>query len=186
MKKQSVHCLVLSSLLAATSVVLTQFLSFYIPFLGNNSARVGFGHVPLLLAGLLLGPFWGAATGAVADLVGAILFPFGGSYFPGFTVTAMLTGLLPALLRTPLLGNTPSSGAAPKRYAWFRLLLIVLITELVASIFLNTFWLSLMYGMDYRATLVMRLPVTLCMCVVYSVLTYPLYRRLSKEIGRYF
>lgn len=180
MKKQSVYALVLSSLLAAVSVVLTQFLSFYVPFLGNNSVRIGLGHVPLLLAGLLLGPFWGAATGAVADIVGATLFPFGGSYFPGFTVTAMLTGLLPALLKKPLLPDSKQL-----RFVWLRLLLVVLITETLASILVNTFWLSFMYGMDYVATLLMRLPVTLCMCAVYSAVIYPLYSRISREITRF-
>ncbi|WP_130861017.1 folate family ECF transporter S component [Bacilliculturomica massiliensis] len=176
MKKQTLSSLVLASLFATLSIVLTQFLSFYIPFLGNNSVRIGFGHVPLLLAGLLLGPFWGAATGAVADFVGAVVFPFGGAYFPGFTVTAMLTGLIPALLKRSL---------GWQRLGWLQILLITLVTETVASIFVNTLWLSLMYGMNYWATLMMRLPVTLCMCVVYSAVNYPLYSRASKELNRF-
>lgn len=167
--------LVISSLFATISIVLTQFLSFYLPFLGNNSVRVGFGHIPLLLAGLLLGPLWGAATGAVADFVGAIVFPFGGAYFPGFTITAMLTGLLPGLLK---------KAAGNRRLSWPQLLLIMLVTEVISSIFINTLWLSMMYGMDYIATLMVRLPVTLCMCLVYTIIIWPLYIRSYRELER--
>lgn len=175
MKNHTLSSLVLASLFATISIVLTQFLSFYIPFLGNNSVRIGFGHVPLLLAGLLLGPFWGAATGAVADFLGATIFPFGGGYFPGFTVTALLTGLIPGLFRR-------YTGYA--KLNWLHLLFITLVTEVVASIFINTLWLSLMYGMDYWATLLVRLPVTLCMCVVYVTINYPLYTRAERELRR--
>lgn len=175
MKKPALTSLVTASLFATVSIVFTQFLSFYLPFLGSNSVRIGFGHVPLLLAGLLLGPFWGAATGAVADFVGAVVFPVGGAYFPGFTITAMLTGLIPGLLKK-YMGN--------RRLSWLHILSITLVTEVVVSVFLNTLWLSMIYGMDYWAALLVRLPITLCMCVVYAAINYPLYTRAFRELRR--
>lgn len=177
MKKHNLplRSLVISSLFATISIVLTQFLSFYLPFFGSNTARVGFGHVPLLLAGLLLGPLWGAATGAVADFIGAIVFPVGGAYFPGFTLTAMLTGAIPGLVKR---------FAGERRLNWFHLLAITLITEVIASVFINTLWLSMLYGVNYWAMLAARLPVTLCMSAVYSAIIYPLYTRAFHELRR--
>ncbi|WP_206459737.1 folate family ECF transporter S component [Anaerovorax sp. IOR16] len=170
-KKLTTKNLLLITLFATISIVLTRFLAFYLPFLGFNSVRISLGNIPLMLAGFLLGPLSGAITGILSDLIGATLFP-AGPYFPGFTLTACLTGFLPGLLKSIIGGQMK----------WKNVLLITLLTEGVCSIGLNTLWLSILFGTSYLALLFPRVPVTILMTIVYSLLVTILYHRLRKEI----
>ncbi len=79
--------LTLSALLAALEIVLSRFLS-----ISAWNTKIGFAFVPVALAALLLGPLNAGIVAALADFLGALLFPVG-PYFPGFTLTAFLMGL---------------------------------------------------------------------------------------------
>jgi len=171
-KKLTTQHLLLSTLFATISIILTRFLGFYLPFLGFNSVRISLGNIPLILSSFLLGPFAGSITGILADLIGATIFP-AGAYFPGFTLSSCLTGLLPGLLK-PILGG---------KMKWKNVLLITLITETVCSIGLITLWLSIIYGTSYFALLLPRIPVTILMTFAYSSLVTLLYQRLRKQIS---
>ncbi len=89
--------LVKAALLAAISIILTRIFSIMIPLGGLPALRVGFGGLPLMLSGILLGPLFGGATGFVADVVGYLMNPQG-AYFPGFTLSSSLMGIVPGLL----------------------------------------------------------------------------------------
>lgn len=95
-KKLTTKTLVAGSLLAAMSMVFTRFFSFMIPVAGISGIRVSIGSIPIFISGMLYGPFLGGLTGAVADLVGVVINPQG-PYFPGFTLSSMLTGVLPGI-----------------------------------------------------------------------------------------
>lgn len=90
--------IVKAALLATVSIVLTRFFSLMLPLGGLPALRVGFGSIPLIMAGMMFGPVIGGITGVVADLVGYMINPMGGTFFPGFTVTAALYGVLAGLL----------------------------------------------------------------------------------------
>lgn len=75
------------ALLIAVEIVLSRFLS-----IAESTIKIGFAFLPLAVAAILYGPLWGGAVGALADLLGAILFPIG-AYFPGFTLTQFLAGV---------------------------------------------------------------------------------------------
>jgi ECF transporter S component (folate family) len=167
MKKISTRNLVLMALLAAVSIVLTRFLVVYL----TNTIRVSFGGIPIILASLLLGPVAGGITGAVADVLGASLFsPFG--YYPPLTIPPVIVGILPALLKPWLL----------KEVRYWRILVIVLITDLIAHVGLTTYLLAGMYGTGFLELLVVRLPVSLAIAVVESILVYGLYKRLPSRL----
>lgn len=84
----SLKKLVALSLLVAAAVVLKRFLGFNISIIS-----VSFAFLPIALAGALLGPLGGMVAGAAADVVGALLFPFG-PFNVGFTIMAALSGTL--------------------------------------------------------------------------------------------
>ncbi|MDF2678515.1 MAG: hypothetical protein K0Q97_2867, partial [Bacillota bacterium] len=86
--KIDTQSLVLMGTLIAIEIVLSRFLS-----LSAWNMRIGFGFVPLAIAAMLLGPVKAGIVGAVADIIGAILFPTG-AFFPGFTLTAFLKGVV--------------------------------------------------------------------------------------------
>lgn len=84
-----VKTIVSIALLVALSIILTRFFSISMPTL-----RIGFGEIPIMLAGMFFGPIAGAITGSLADFIGFMINPLGPSYFPGFTISAALRGAL--------------------------------------------------------------------------------------------
>ncbi|WP_051531041.1 folate family ECF transporter S component [Clostridiisalibacter paucivorans] len=98
-KKQvlSTKYLVGSSLLTGISIILTRFFSVIVPLVGLPALRIGFGSIPIMISGILFGPIAGGLTGIVADLLGVIINPQG-AFFPGFTLSAALTGIIPGVL----------------------------------------------------------------------------------------
>ena len=90
--------LVKAAVLAAISIILTRVLSIMVPLGGMPALRLGFGSMPIMISGMLFGPIIGALTGIVADLVGVALNSMGGSFFPGFTLSAATTGVISGVL----------------------------------------------------------------------------------------
>ncbi|WP_175438355.1 folate family ECF transporter S component [Fusibacter sp. 3D3] len=93
----STSSLVKAALLAAISIVLTRVFSLMVPLGGLPALRVGFGSVPIMLSGMLFGPLMGGITGFISDLLGYMMNPQG-AYFPGFTLSSALFGIIPGLL----------------------------------------------------------------------------------------
>ena len=116
--------------LTAIEIVLSRFLS-----INAWNIKIGFNFVPVAAAAILLGPIEAGLVAALGDFVGAILFPIG-AYFPGFTLTAFLTGFCFGLFlhrkRSPL-----------------RILAAVAINQLLLSLLLNSLWISVLYGSPF-------------------------------------
>lgn len=171
MKKFTTKNILLLALFAAISIILTRFLSFYLPIVAVNTVRISLGNIPIVLAGLLLGPVAGAATGIVADIVGTTMFSAFG-YFPGFTLSAALVGFLPGILKLYFKSTDKYSN----------ILAIVFITELITSMGLNTLWVSMLSHVNYFVMLVPRVGITLIMMLIYSWIIFILLKRLNKVI----
>ena len=130
------RALCLAALLAAMSMILGKFLQIPTPF--STLVRISFENLPIVLAGLLLGPLAGAMTGAVADLVGCLLYGY--SINPLITLGAAAVGLmagLAALLaaRLPLLA---------------RLITAELAAHAAGSLFIKTAGLAKWYLAEYN------------------------------------
>ena len=134
MKQQkTTKIMVTCALLVALQVILARFLSINTTFVVVN-----FSFLAVALAGILFGPLWGMAVGGVSDLVGASLFPFG-AFFPGFTLTAALVGLVyGAFLHT-------KTGDLQGKSGWLRVVGASLSASLIRFV-LNSVWLYIMYG----------------------------------------
>lgn len=154
--------LITASLLAAVAVVLTRF--FGIPL---GIYRISLGTIPIMLSGIILGPFWGFATGTVADLVGVLINSQGGPYFPGFTLTTALVGFLPGFF---LKDKKPSLG---------KLALAIGVTEILCHVLLNTVWVSMITGKAYIALLPPRIVSRI---VHFPVITGAIYFLLHKVL----
>ncbi len=149
--KIKTRTLVILAMLTAVEIVLSRFLS-----ISAWNMKIGFAFVPVALTAMLFGPLAAGVVGALADLLGALLFPVG-PYFPGFTLTAFLMGLVYGLFlrrdqRTP------------------HILLAVAVHEFVLSLLLNTLWISVLYGSPFPALLVSRLPQVAVLSVVQVVM----------------
>jgi len=127
--------MVMAGLLIALEIVLSRFLSITTPI-----TKIGFGFFPIVLIALQFGPLWAGASGALADFLGANLFPLG-PYFPGFTVTGFLTGLIFGLF----LYNKP--------HKLWRAAAAAAVIGVFLTVGLNCLWLSMLYGKGYLAFL---------------------------------
>lgn len=119
-----------SAILAAMFVVLYSIKLQLAPEL-----RITFTFVPLALAGWLLGPVPAMLVGLVGDLVGCLLFP-AGPYFPGFTLTQILAGLIFGIF---LYRKTAQK-------IFFPVLFSKAIINAFLNVGLNAVWLSMLYG----------------------------------------
>ena len=161
MPKITTKTLTLTALLAALEIVLSRFLS-----ISAWNTKIGFAFVPVVLAALLLGPLQAGIVAALADFLGALLFPVG-PYFPGFTLTAFLMGLCYGLFLY-------------KKQSFLRILLAVAVHQLALSLLLNTLWISMLYGSPYAALLVSRLPQCALLTAVQLVVIQALVRLLPR------
>ena len=161
MKQLSTKTLSTLALLIALEIILSRFLS-----LSAWNTKIGFSFVPVAAAAILFGPLSAGIVAALADLLGALLFPIG-PYFPGFTLTAFLTGLVFGLF----LHNSQS---------FLRILAAVLINQLLLSLLLNSYWISLLYGSPYAPLLVTRL----LQCGVLAAVQLALIPALAKLLER--
>ena len=137
--KFDVKKLIQISLLIAIEVILTRFCSIQMPIV-----RIGFGFLPIAIIGMMYGPLSAGIAYAIGDLLGMALFP-SGSFFPGFTLTAFLTGVTYGLF----LYNKPKT--------WPRIVGAVLTVCLVLNLGLDTYWLSILMGKGYLALLPTRI-----------------------------
>lgn len=169
MKRLNTKTFILMALFASISIVLARFMVIWL----TNSARISFGNIPIMLASLMFGPLAGGLTGAVADIVGSVLFS-GLGWYPPITIPVVLAGVIPALLKPIFL----------KEVTIGRIYLIVILTNIVLSIGLTTWLLSGLYGTGYLELLAIRAPLTLAVTVVEGLVVYILYKRLIKQLDK--
>ncbi len=120
--------ILISSFLLAICIILGRLLSIRTPIVS-----IGFSFVPLILVSILLGYKYGALVGMLSDLIGALLFPIG-AYFPGFTLSGLLTGGIYGLIL-----YKKGMFKVDKRLILKLILSVVLVTLFVDGI-LNTIW----------------------------------------------
>ena len=138
MRKLNTRTISYMAILIALEIVLNRFLS-----INAWNIKIGFRFVPIVAAAIMFGPVNTGIVAALSDIIGAILFP-SGPFFPGFTLTAFITGAVFGLF-------------LHKEQTWPRILLAVCINELIFSLLLNSYWISVLYGSPYVPLLLTRI-----------------------------
>lgn len=159
-RKFDTKMLVTAALLIAMQVILSRFLS-----INAWNLKIGFAFTAIFVAAYFYGPWFSAVVAVVADVIGASLFP-SGAFFPGFTLTALLTGIVFGIFlykkQTPL-----------------RIISAVAIDQLVLGLLLNSYWLSVLYGSPYVPLLATRA----IQCLVMMPVMYITISALSKMLA---
>ena len=125
--KITLRQLTVSALLIALDVVFSRVLAINTPLM-----KIGLGFAAVALSAMLYGPAWAALTAALGDMIGALLFPTG-AYFPGFTATAALTGLIFGLF------------LYRREKSWLRAFLAALCNCLLVTLLLNTLMIAVFF-----------------------------------------
>jgi len=117
-----VQKLVFAGLFVGVSSVLKLF-----EFNFSQDLRFNLVEIPWILSGIVLGPIWGFAVGAVSDVV-QYFIKTTGAFNPGFTISSGLTGLVPGLV---FLASKKQKGSANYAVATIGLFILT---------FLAMFW----------------------------------------------
>lgn len=86
-KRFNVKSVAILGILVAAEIIFARFS------IHTWNLKIGFSFVPIVIAAVLYGPIAGGMVAAIGDVISAFLFPVG-AYFPGFTLTAFLAGVL--------------------------------------------------------------------------------------------
>lgn len=165
-----IRTLVFMSLLIAMEIVLTRFFSIQTPIL-----RIGFGFLPIALAGIMFGPIIGGTTAALADVIGMMLFPSpAGPYFPGFTISAFIGGAIYGLLLYRKSKTIP------------QIALTALLVRVFVDLGLNTIWVSILYNKAWIAIIGTRLIASAIMLPIQVILIYTVWRYVGRFAERSF
>lgn len=136
--KISTRQLAVSALLVALDVLFSRVLAINTPIM-----KLGLGFAAVAFGAMAYGAWWGALIGALGDLLGSVLFPTG-AYFPPFTITAAITGLIYGLAlynRPVTLARAFAAGAS---------------STVIVSYLMNSALIAWLSGTTYSAMLVTR------------------------------
>lgn len=177
---RSVYTLVLCAMMAALAIILSYTTSFYI----TQNIKIGFSGLPNRLVDFMFGPVVGCIFGGLMDIIKFFIKP-DGAFFPGYTLTAMVGGLIYGVfyyrlqIKQPLDKEATGSKLA---LAWIKanvssILLILIanvLVKVICNIGLNTLWSSMFTGKAWIALLPTRLLKNLIQIPVDTVLHFVL------------
>ena len=163
--QQQLFTLTCLALLTAMQIVIARFLAIPV----TESIRFSFSFIPVVIAARRFGILGGMLVYGLGDFLGAIIFPTGGAYFPGFTLTSVISGLIYGLY----LGKKSSP---------LRIILSVLTSQILCTLLMNSYWVSTLYGSDFSAVFMSRIPQSLVMTVLQIVFMIPCLERICKVI----
>lgn len=152
-------------LFIALQIVLTRFFSIQTPII-----RIGFAFLPLAISAMMFGPLMGGAAAALADVIGMMLFPTGGAYFPGFTLTAFFSGAIYGII----LFKKPKT--------LVRICISVIIVSLLVDLGLNTVWIWMLTGKGFMALLPARAVKALIMIPIQIIMIRVIWRYIMSHI----
>ncbi|MCM1365353.1 MAG: folate family ECF transporter S component [Faecalibacterium sp.] len=155
--------LVCTALLIALQVILSRLLSIQM-----WNLKIGLSFIPVVIAARLFGPIGSMAVYGIGDLIGALAFATA-PYFPGYTVTALLSGLIYGLFLWK------------KSNPW-RVIISVVLNQFICSFLLNSFWISFTSGSPYVSQLAIRWPQSLGIGIVQIILMIVALERICNPI----
>lgn len=127
---QTIQGVCTCAMMLALRVVLGYFSNLTLAI--SPDIKVGFSFLPIAISAILCGPVAAMIVGGMGDLLSFLLAPMG-FYFPGWTISGILVGLLYGLFL----------------YKEDKILLKLIICEVLIAVFieitLGSFWLMLQY-----------------------------------------
>ncbi|MCR4902646.1 MAG: folate family ECF transporter S component [Butyrivibrio sp.] len=164
---QKLKVVVFCGMMCALAIVLSYVTTIRIgPYI-----KVGFSSIPNKIVDLMFGPAIGSIFGASLDVIKYLIAP-DGPFFPGFTISAFLGGLV--------------YGAAfyKKPVSIVRIFVAELIVKLFINVVLNTFWLDMLYGKGFIALIPSRIVSNAIMLPVDTIVTFLILKALEKTLHK--
>lgn len=165
--------IILSSILLSVLIILNRFISIKTEIL-----VISFTFIPIMMSAIWLGPKYSTIIALLGDLIGAILFPFG-PYFPGFTVSSAISGLIYGIFLYNK-GNEMSN-----KKLIIRLTISSVIQLIAINIFLTSLWIHILYGKAYIAIMAGRTITQIIMIPIHIITIYGLEKFSRPYIKKY-
>jgi ECF transporter S component (folate family) len=125
---KNVTAISVAGMLVAIGVVLS-----FVKIVLSPVLEISFSFLPLAAGGLLYGPVVGGVMGILTDVLGYFVRP-NGPFFPGFTLNALISGVLYGLF------------LYKKPVTWTRVIIVSALIAVFINLGLTALWLSMMYG----------------------------------------
>ena len=129
-----------AGILLAIQMVLSSYGTIEV----TDSLKISLAHLALAPTAVFFGPVVAGMQGALSDILGFLLKPTG-PYFPGFTITAMMLGIIYGISLYKTKHTLP------------RIVITRVVVMLFVNLFLNTVFLTMLYGPSRLATLPVRI-----------------------------
>lgn len=130
---RNVRVLAFSGLVCAMAIVLESFPVYIL----GPSLKIYFSFVVVSLGCAYYGPVVGMIAGGIIDSVGFLLAGYGEPYFPGYLLTAVLSGLIYGVL------------LYKRRPTLLRIIAVRLIINYGSNVLLGSVWKAMLYGKGY-------------------------------------
>lgn len=151
MRNKQVKKVTTIALFIAVEIILSRFLGISTPIM-----KISLSFIPLSLTAMLYGPLYSAFAAAASDFIGALLFPVG-MYFPGYTLTAFLTGL------------TYGVFLYKRKTKWACIIAAAIAVNLCWRLGLNSFWVYMTTGKAVTAIMLPRIMKNMLMIPIETV-----------------
>ena len=152
-----VQNMAICAMLLALRVVIGYFSNLTLAI--SPDIKIGFGFLPVAMAAMLCGPVAGMIVGGMGDILSFLIAPMG-YYFPGWTVSGILVGLIYGIFL----------------YKPKRLLLNIVISEvfigILVEVALGSLWLLIQYQKAFLLMAGLRGLKTLVAIPIEAVLIY--------------
>ena len=163
-----VRVLALGGLVAAMAVVLELFPIYLL----GPTLKIYFSFVAVSVGAYVYGPLVGMMVGGIIDVVGFLLAAYGEPYFPGFLLSAILSGLIYGLF------------LYRQRLSILRLALLRLVINFGVNVLLGSLWKAMLYGKGYLYYLTSGLLKNTLLLPVEVLLTLMVLRLMLPALAR--
>lgn len=170
----SIQRMCIMALFVALQIVLSRYLCYQL----SSSTRLSFANVPNILAGLWLGPVSGGVVALVSDVLGMLLQPSSGVYFPPLTLAPILLSVGAGCLIRWLPGDR-KGWAVPTA-----ILLGEILSALYGSLALTWYYQIFVKQITFWEMLVLRMPWKLVMAVLDTLISCLLHKCLYHRVIR--
>lgn len=165
--------IVLSSMLLAILIIFSRFVS-----IKTEVLVISISFIPIIMSAIWLGYKYSMLIAVLGDFIGAILFPFG-PYFPGFTVSAAISGAIYGLLL-----YNKGEQLENKQFI-IRLVVSSVLVLFVVNIFITSFWIHILYGKAYIAVMASRIVTQVIMLPIQIITIYILEKFSRPFVNKY-
>ena len=164
-KKPDVRMIVIIGLMIAFEVILHRLIS-----IKTDIVQMHFGFIPIVIVAILYGPLYSGIAWAMADTIGTLLFPTGAFFF-GFTVTALLSGIIFGIFLYKAKSYVIST------------VISVLIINILFTLCLDMYWLHLIMKQAFVVLLPARV-IKCCIMIPVQIIAIYLIQKYSPQLEK--